>query len=60
MEPFKTALERAFDLARSGECKTIDAIKRRLKAESYNQDQIDGRSLCLQLRALMASTKKAC
>lgn len=30
-------LERAFELAKSGHCATIDDIRRRLKAESYAQ-----------------------
>jgi hypothetical protein len=54
MEPYKTCLERAFELARSGDCKTVDAIKQRLKHEGYNQETIDGPSLKRQLRGLMA------
>jgi hypothetical protein len=30
-------LERAFELAQSGDCATIDDIRRRLKTESYAQ-----------------------
>jgi hypothetical protein len=30
-------LERAFELAQSGDCTTIDDIRRRLKTESYAQ-----------------------
>jgi hypothetical protein len=30
-------LERAFELAQSGECGTIDDIRRKLKAESFAQ-----------------------
>jgi len=30
-------LERAFELARSGDCNSIDDIRRRLKAEQYSQ-----------------------
>ena len=30
-------LERAFELARAGDCTTIDDIRRRLKAEQYSQ-----------------------
>lgn len=30
-------LERAFDLAKSGNCSTIDDIRRQLKAEHYAQ-----------------------
>ncbi len=30
-------IERAFELARTGECGSIDDIRRRLKAEQYSQ-----------------------
>ncbi len=57
MHQDKTVLERAFDLAKSGQCATIDQIRQKLKAESYNQDFIQGRSLLAQLRAIMAATQ---
>lgn len=57
MHQEKTVLERAFDLAKSGQCATIDQIRQKLKAESYNQDFIQGRSLLAQLRAIMAATQ---
>ena len=50
-------MERAFDLAKSGQCATIDQIRQKLKAESYNQDFIQGRSLLAQLHAIMAATQ---
>lgn len=53
----KTALERAFDLAKSGQCATVDQIRQKLKAESYNQDLIAGPSLLAQLRAIMAAAQ---
>lgn len=53
----KTALERAFDLAQSGQCATIDQIRQKLKAESYDQDVVQGPSLLAQLRAIMAATR---
>ncbi len=55
-DPYQTSLERAFELARSGRCASIDEIKHRLKAEAHNQDVIEGRSLRLQLRALIAKS----
>ena len=58
MDPNKTTIERAFELARSGECKTIHDIRSRLKAEGYNQDLIEGRTLLLQLRTLMAEESR--
>jgi hypothetical protein len=57
MDPHKTTLERAFDLARSGECSNVDEIRRRLKVEGYDEHAIKGRSLLMQLRALMAASK---
>jgi hypothetical protein len=57
MRQDKTALERAFDLAKSGQCATIDQIRQKLKAESYNQDVVQGPSLLAQLRAIMAATR---
>lgn len=53
----KTALERAFDLAKSGQCATIDQIRQKLKTESYDQDVVQGPSLLAQLRAIMAATR---
>ena len=53
MDQNKTALERAFDLARSGEYSTVNRIKDRLKAEGYTMAQVDGKALTKQLRALM-------
>ena len=49
----QTALERAFELARSGRCKGMDDIRSALAAEGYAQAQITGYSLSKQLRALM-------
>ena len=48
-----TVLERAFELARSGRCRTIDDIHRQLKAEGYSTHQIMGPWLHRQLRSLM-------
>ena len=56
-DPSQTSLERAFELARSGSCATIEEIKQKLKAELYDQHMIEGRSLRSQLRALIAKSK---
>jgi hypothetical protein len=58
VDPHQTSLERAFQLARSGRCATIDDIKQRLKAELYDQHIIEGRSLRSQLRALIAASRE--
>ena len=48
-----TAVERAFQLARSGACTCVKDIKERLMAEGYSADQISGRELSKQLEALI-------
>lgn len=48
-----TALERAFELARSGKYAKVHDIVRQLKAERYSTDQITGRSLVAQLKDLI-------
>jgi hypothetical protein len=50
MDQNTTALERAFQLAKSGDFATIEAIKSKLKAEGYPISQIVGKSLIKQLR----------
>jgi len=47
-----TALERAFDLARSGECATVQDVRQRLKADGYSDAQVSGPMLTKQLREL--------
>ena len=54
-----TALERAFELARSGSCDGIDAIRRILKSEGYSDAQVTGPALIRQLRELCASVKES-
>jgi hypothetical protein len=48
-----TALERAFDLARSGKCHNIMDIYLQLRAEGYSLDQLEGPLLKSQLRHLI-------
>ena len=48
-----TALERAFQLARSGRPKSIDDIKQELAKEHYSTGQITGNTLRKQLLALI-------
>ena len=56
-----TTLERAFDLARSGECATVNDIRMRLKAERF--DQVDahlaGPAIARQLRSLCEKARDA-
>ena len=51
-----TPLERAFELARSGECATVGEIRQRLKAEGLSGSQIEGPMLTRQLRDLCAAS----
>jgi hypothetical protein len=44
-----TAIERAFEIARSGVARNVDEIKKRLREEGYDQDQIYGKALSRQL-----------
>jgi hypothetical protein len=57
MDPNKTCLERAFDLARSGACRSTSGLKARLRMEGYDDKAIFGRSLMTQLRVLIAAAK---
>jgi hypothetical protein len=56
--PNVTPVERAFQLARSGRCKTTADIQLRLKAEGYSTDQVIGPTLMKQLRAVI--DRKSC
>ena len=47
-----TAVERAFELARSGRCAGVAQIRLQLKVEGHSGAQIWGPSLTRQLRAL--------
>ena len=53
MQADKTAIERAFDLTKSGKFETVLAIKRQLSREGYSTIQIAGPVLMRQLRQAM-------
>lgn len=53
MLPHVTTLERAFQLARSGEFDNVQQIKSRLHGEGYSSSLIVGRYLVSQLREQM-------
>jgi hypothetical protein len=57
MESNVTALERAFNLARSGKCRTVGDIRSRLKQEGYSDAQVIGSNLQKQLRAIIAQAE---
>ncbi len=53
-----TALERAFQMARSGEYASIAEIKKQLQAEGFSAAQVTGRVLSRQLRELIKVAQK--
>jgi hypothetical protein len=53
-----TALERAFQLAKSGACLSVDDIKKQLKAEGFSIAQVVGRVLIRQLMELIRVAQK--
>lgn len=53
MNENKTTLERAFELAGSGKCASMDELTRMLKAEGYASGQLVGPSLRKQLLTLI-------
>jgi hypothetical protein len=57
MEKSRTALERAFALAKSGACTSVDDVKRCLRLEGYSISQIVGSALARQLRTLIAEAR---
>jgi hypothetical protein len=54
-----TALERAFQLAKSGSYASLNDIKKRLRVEGYSTDQIRGGVLSKQLRVLIQTALKS-
>jgi hypothetical protein len=48
-----TTLERAFQLAEEGDCRTIPEIERKLQDEGYPRGQLQGDTLRAQLRGLL-------
>jgi len=52
-----TTIERAYQLAKSGECPTVDAIKLRLRAEGFAEKQLIGPVLLADLRRLCVAAR---
>jgi hypothetical protein len=54
-----TTIERAYELARSGECATVGEIKARLKADRFSDvdAQLYGRTLLTALRNLCSAAR---
>jgi hypothetical protein len=59
MDMHKTALERAFDIARSGRCIGIPDLIKCLDHEGYQTHQIEGTYLKKQLLCLIEEAKSA-
>ena len=53
-----TPLERAFELANSGTCTSVDDVRKQLRAEGYADAQVTGPALLKQLRELCAASRK--
>ena len=55
----RTTIERAFELASSGECRTMDELKRRLRREQLEavDFHLAGKSIKAQLNELMAQAR---
>jgi len=54
-----TALERAFQLAKSGDCSSVADLKTRLRSEGYATTQIVGGTINKQLSALIEAARKS-
>ena len=52
-----TALERAFELARSGRVSTVSEITMSLSRDGYSANQLDGPSLRRQLTGLIRARR---
>jgi hypothetical protein len=53
MDPNKSALERAFELAKSGAVKSVADLRAKVSREGYSASQLDGAALGRQLRNLI-------
>lgn len=55
-----TFIERAFELAQTGQCASMKSVHQQMKAEGYsNAGQLSGGSLRKQLLKLIAASKVA-
>jgi transketolase N-terminal domain/subunit len=57
MDQNTSALERAFQLAKSGRCASVQDVKRDMKKEGYSVSQVTGRMLQKQLNALIEEAR---
>ena len=59
MEVSKTALERAFELARSGQFLSVAELRRVVSHEGYVVSQLDGRALGSQLTKIIRQSRSS-
>jgi hypothetical protein len=59
MDANKTAIERAFELAKSGGLASVDEIRHALKSEGYFAHHLTGPSLLGQLRKLIRDSRES-
>jgi hypothetical protein len=59
MEPYKSEIERAFELAQTGRYLEVKEIKEQLRSEGYLASSITGPTLCGQLKLLIEAGKKS-
>ena len=57
MDPNSSAVERAFQLAKAGQCASINDIMRKLKSEGYIE-RLVGSSLIKQLKAMISASRR--
>jgi hypothetical protein len=58
MDPNTSAVERAFQLAKAGQCASIHDIMRKLKSEGYSVERLVGSSLIKQLKAMISASRR--
>jgi len=52
-------MERAFQIARSGNCRHVSDLKEQLRREGLDSYQLEGPMLLRQLRELIETSRKA-
>jgi hypothetical protein len=57
MKANQTALERAFELAKSGRCSSAEEVRKVLAKEGYPLSQLTGRALREQIKELIRKAK---
>ena len=57
MKPDATVLERAFELASSGDYENVGLLRKRLQYEGYAANEIDGPMLLKQLRTKISTAR---